>query len=94
MTEHILKLNERYYEAVANGIKKFEIRKADRDFKVGDTLRLRKIESEHKYFTDADLNKSKTCNEIIVKVLYILYHNDFPDGIPEGYCVMSIKVIK
>lgn len=85
MTEHILKLNERYYEAVANGIKKFEIRKADRDFKVGDSLRLRKIESEHNQFT---------CNEIIVKVLYILYHNDFPDGIPEGYCVMSIKVIR
>lgn len=93
MTEHLLKLNERYYEAVANGIKKFEIRKADRDFKVGDTLRLRKIESEHKYLTDADLDKSIS-NEIVAKVLYILYHNDFPDGIPEGYCVMSIKVIK
>ena len=85
MTEHILKLNEKYFEAVANGIKKFEIRKADRDFKVGDSLRLRKIESEHNQFT---------CNEIIVKFLYILYHNDFPDGIPEGYCVMSIKVIR
>lgn len=94
MTEHLLKLNEKYYEAVANGIKKFEIRKADRDFKVGDTLRLRKIESEHKYFTDADLDKSKTSNEIVAKVLYILYHADFPDGIPEGYCVMSIKVIR
>jgi len=38
MTEHVLKLNQRYFDAVKNGIKTFEVRKDDRDFKLGDTL--------------------------------------------------------
>lgn len=41
MTIHKLKLNSCYYEDSAAGIKTFEIRKNDRDFKVGDILELR-----------------------------------------------------
>ena len=41
MTIHKLKLNAAYYEDSASGIKTFEIRKNDRDFKVGDILELR-----------------------------------------------------
>ena len=38
MTIHKLKLNAAYYDDSASGIKTFEIRKNDRDFKVGDIL--------------------------------------------------------
>ncbi|CAI9397116.1 RNA-binding protein [Niallia circulans] len=38
--EHFLKIQPQYFEEVRNGNKSFEIRKNDRDFKVGDTLYL------------------------------------------------------
>lgn len=43
MTTHELKLDIRYFDDVKSGKKNFEIRKDDRDFKVGDILELRKI---------------------------------------------------
>ncbi len=41
MTIHKLKLDACYYDDSASGIKTFEIRKNDRNFKVGDILELR-----------------------------------------------------
>ena len=41
MTIHKLKLDSFYYDDSASGIKTFEIRENDRDFKVGDILELR-----------------------------------------------------
>lgn len=41
MTKHKLKLDSCYYDDSATGIKTFEIRKNDRDFRVGDILELR-----------------------------------------------------
>ena len=41
MTIHKLKLNAAHYDDSASGIKTFEIRKNDRNFKVGDILELR-----------------------------------------------------
>ena len=35
-----LKLNTEYYDDVKKGLKTFEVRKNDRDFKVGDILSL------------------------------------------------------
>lgn len=39
MKLHILKLNLEYAEAKYNGIKSFEIRENDRDFKCGDLIK-------------------------------------------------------
>lgn len=100
MTKHTLKLNDRYFDAVANGIKTFEIRKDDRGFRVGDTLVLYRVKADGKYMSDLtvngkrlteDNNPSSWVNHVEVKVKYILTHDDFPDGIPEGYVVMSIE---
>ena len=38
MTTHRLKLYEQYADAVLNGTKTFEIRRNDRNFKVGDKI--------------------------------------------------------
>ena len=38
MTTHRLKIQEQYADAVLNGTKTFEIRRNDRNFKVGDKI--------------------------------------------------------
>ena len=45
MKIHKLKLDTRYFNNVKSGKKKFEIRKNDRDFQVGDILELKKYKS-------------------------------------------------
>lgn len=99
MTKHTLKLNDRYFDAVANGTKTFEIRKDDRGFRVGDTLVMYRVGADGKYLTSTvwegkplteNIPTSNVdCIEVTVK--YILTHNGFPDGIPEGYVVMAIE---
>jgi ASC-1-like (ASCH) protein len=91
MTTHYLKLHDRYFDAVKNGFKRFEIRKNDRDFRVGDLLILtrfydKQIPDNPMYVYTRDSEK------INAKVTYLLKHEDFPDGIPEGYVVMTIEV--
>ena len=94
MTEHILKLNDRYYDAVANGIKTFEIRKNDRDYKVGDTLILGRVDDDGKYLTYPDFECAMNLRyEIKVAVTYILTHDEF-EGISEGYVVLGIKILR
>jgi len=43
MKTHELKLDIKYFDDVKSGKKNFEIRKNDRDFKVGDILELKKV---------------------------------------------------
>lgn len=94
MTEHILKLNKRYYDAVANGIKTFEIRENDRDYKVGDTLALMKADDDGELLTYFDHNLGMSLyHEIKVAVIYILTHDEF-DGISEGYVALGIRRVK
>ena len=80
---HKLKTWPEYYNAILTGKKKFEIRKNDRDYKVGDTLDLR--EYDHK-------TKSYTGNEMNVEVTYILT-NDNPFIKIDGFVIMSINVL-
>ncbi|WP_331384989.1 DUF3850 domain-containing protein [Bacillus badius] len=42
--KHELKIYPQYFKAVVSGKKSFEIRKNDRDFKVGDTLLLHEFD--------------------------------------------------
>lgn len=90
MSEHELRLNRKYFDAVKNGIKSFEVRKDDRDFMIGDTLYLYETDDFGEYVITA---VGLRVNPIKAIVTYILTHDDFPDGVPEGYVVMSIKVV-
>ena len=82
MAVHDLKIWPIYFGPVENGTKKFELRKADRDYKVGDILRLREFDPFEIGYTGQSVD---------VPVTYIL------DGLMAkelpGMCLMSIEVI-
>lgn len=73
---HELKILPQYFEAVVTGKKKFELRKNDRDYKVGDIIKLR------------EWDKDYTGKYMKVEVKYIL--QDCPEyGLQNGYCILS-----
>ncbi|EMF0269884.1 DUF3850 domain-containing protein [Enterococcus hirae] len=72
---HELKILPEYFEAVTSGRKQFEIRKNDRDYKVGDLLYLREWNGED--FT-GDSYKA-----------VVTYITDYAQK--DGYVVMGIK---
>ena len=80
MKIHELKILPEYFDAVRCGDKKFEIRKNDRNFHRGDILRLKEFDG-----------KEYTGEEIDVLVRYVLY--DWPGGLQDGYCIMSIDTM-
>ena len=82
MTKHELKILPLYYDAVQNGAKRFEIRRTDRDFRVGDSVDLREWLPDKQQYGRARLR---------MVITYVLMHEDFPDGIPEGYCVFGME---
>lgn len=73
---HKLKILPEYFKAVSSGEKKFEIRRNDRGFNVGDFLILR--EYTNKY----------TGNWGVFKITYILAD---PEFLKPGYAALSIK---
>lgn len=81
MKIHELKVWKTYYKPLLSGHKKFEVRKNDRDFKVGDILILRPFDEKKQEYT--------TQGEFYFNVTYILDGGKF--GIEEGVCVMAIE---
>lgn len=81
MSEHRLKTWPIFFAEVATGAKTFEIRKNDRDFKVGDVLILVEY--------DPDTN-TYSGDEMKVMVTYSVMLDDIP-GMPKGFIGMSIE---
>src|SRR5215213_7088823 len=80
MTEtHALKIWPAEFEAVVDGRKRFEWRKDDRSFAVGDMLRLLEWDPVFEGFTGA------WCTVVVTYVL----RDQF--GVPPGFCVMSLS---
>ncbi len=75
---HRLKISPKYLNDILDGSKKFELRKDDRNFKVGDVLKLKEWKDDH-----------FTRNYVKVKVYYKL--SDCPQfGLMDGYCILGI----
>lgn len=76
-TKHEIKILPQYYEAVSKGNKRFELRKDDRNYQVGDIIKLREWDG-----------KEYTGYEMITGIRYIL--RDCPEyGLMEGYCIFG-----
>ena len=75
---HQIRLAKTYFDDVANGIKTFELRKNDRGYKQGDSLKMLE-------FKDG----KHTGRTIDVDIIYML--EDYT-GLTEGYCILGIRV--
>ena len=76
--EHNLKIANEYFEAVNEGLKTFEIRNNDRNFKVEDIVNLEEI----------DENKEYTGWKVTGKITYITNYAQM-----SGYVVFSFVKI-
>ena len=76
---HEIKIANCYFEDVKNEIKRFELRKNDRDYKVGDRLKMME-------FKDGEYT-GRVINAVVTFIL-----KDY-EGIKEGYCILSVKLI-
>lgn len=77
MKIHKLKIKPRYFNDVISGLKKFEVRYNDRDFKVEDLIVLEEFKNDR--YTNRFLN---------CEIIYIL---DDQKYIKENYVVLGIK---
>ena len=77
---HELKTETEYFNEVVSGNKNFELRKNDRDFKVGDYLMLQDYNKETKTYT----------GRIFYKTISYVLENAPQFGLKEGYCILSL----
>lgn len=80
--QHHLKTWPEYFQAAWDGRKPFEVRKMDRDFKVGDMVFLQEWSPE----TETYLKR-----QIVARITYALEGGQF--GIESGFCVMGLSVV-
>ena len=78
---HILKIKEVYYNHIVSGSKDWELRKDDRNYKIGDTLEFIIVEN------DVVIRITPVRFEII----YLFYPDEL--GIMNQFCIMSIKKV-
>lgn len=76
---HELKILPQYFDAVRLGYKSFELRKDDRDYRVGDILLLKEWNG-----------KEYTGDECCREVGYI-FHRTGEYGLANGYCILGLK---
>ncbi len=85
MTVHCVKILPVYFDAVAAGIKPFETRYDDRNYKVGDFMYLRE-------WIPGGRKAGFTGKAVIVEITYKLgEHTGHIFGITEGHCVLGIR---
>lgn len=83
---HHLKTIQPYFEHIYDGVKTFEIRKNDRDFRVGDILFLK----EYRKYDEPGATYSG--REVHARIAYMFTDRDF--GVQPGYCVLGLTDIE
>jgi hypothetical protein len=87
---HELKTHPPYFSMVFAGTKKFEVRKNDRNYQLGDELLLKEFVPKG-YYEDGLMDDKYTGRILHRRIDYILQGGQF--GIEDGYVVMSLSVI-
>jgi hypothetical protein len=76
---HKLKIWPEYFDDIESGKKPFEVRRFDRDFKVGDVLHLQEFYPSNSLYSG---------REVFKEITYILNGGQW--GIEEGNCVIGL----
>ena len=84
MTDHELKTWPNFFRETIQDQKRFEYRKDDRGFMVGDTLWLREYNPAHSHSAHTGRN---------ARVLVTGIWHNIP-GMAEDHCIMQIKLIQ
>jgi len=84
MIEHELKTWPEFFEPVFRGDKTFEIRKADRGFKVGDTLRLREWDFDRGY-------TGRECRRLVTFIVSADMLQFDAHVLKTGYAILGIR---
>lgn len=77
--EHYCKILPEYFEAVKDGRKKFELRKDDRNYQVGDWIYLQEYDGTN--YTGRSINR---------QIRYVL-RNYEEYGLKDGFCILSLS---
>ena len=81
---HFVKLVQPFFRDVREGKKTFELRKEDRDYKVGDYLVLEEYDPQTKLYQGREIN---------TRITYILSSEYSRYGIKPGFCILGIEII-
>jgi hypothetical protein len=88
---HFVKCWPKEFKALEDGSKRFEFRKDDRDYKVGDHLRIAEWTPFEEYDYQRSVVKGEyTGKELLMEITYILREGF---GMPEGYAVLSVRKV-
>ena len=79
----VLKIKQQYADRIADRVKKFEVRKNDRDYQVGDIIRFNVLDNEGYEHTDY----SHPLNNTEWQIIYI--HTGL--GMEKDYVVLGIE---
>jgi len=79
MNVHELKITVKYFNDVYYGVKKFEVRFNDKNFKISDILLLKEFDTINQEFTERSICKN---------IIYIL---DDPKFVKDGFIIMGIE---
>jgi hypothetical protein len=92
-TVHELKIWPPFFEHILDGRKRFDVRKNDRDFRVGDTIKLREYVPREHGFADGN---EYTGRNLYMRIRYILDPRPDRDpdcGLVAGYVVLDLEPI-
>lgn len=81
MKTHHLKTWPEYFQAVARGDKRFELRKDDRDFRRGDILILQEYDPNEREYTG---------KELTFRISYILRGGEW---LTPGYVALGLRIL-
>lgn len=85
MRIHELKIRKEYFDDIKLGKKKFEIRRNDREYKVGDCLALNEV-------IEKDNILEYTDNSLLVKIIYI-FRDEEEIYLDRDYVILGIEQI-
>lgn len=84
---HILKIDEKWFERICSGQKTSELRFNDRDYQTDDTIIFHPVDSDGNVLI-------KPYDLPTYEITHVLNSNQFPQGLQDGYCVLSIAPLK